>query len=292
MTFGSLAEQWLRLTEEEARINGLGSKGLDRQRATLALIREIIGDGTAVSAINYDTCLHVRSILARLPANRTKLYGNLPIERAIQAAEKDGKPSLSPVTQQQYLAVLRDVLDLAAKKRLIAVNFAEGINARPRFLRCAGSSRARAHLQARLTRIHKAYRASDRRQLRYLIQQYLTSSDARKAASRLAERKMRWNRRCILPLQRWRSRLRPRSASGFALQRNLHRDSTRTPWEFLQRARIRRSVLGRARSRRARAPRSNANCRPVQRPDWGRSVIIAAHRCRLASGSRLALVRL
>jgi hypothetical protein len=127
VTFGELAEQWLRLTEEEVAVNGLTPKGLDRQRASLALIREIIGDRTSVEAIDYDACLRVRSVLARLPANRTKLYGDLPIEQAIQAAAKEGKSLLSPVTQQQYLAVLRDVLDLAEKKRLIAVNFAEGL---------------------------------------------------------------------------------------------------------------------------------------------------------------------
>jgi integrase len=127
VTFGELAKQWLSVTEEEATINGLGAKGLDRQRATLALIREIIGDRTPVDSVDYDTCLRVRSMLAQLPANRTKLYGDLPLESAIQAAVKDSKPLLSPVTQQQYLAVLRDVLDLAAKKRLIVVNFAEGL---------------------------------------------------------------------------------------------------------------------------------------------------------------------
>ena len=48
-----------------------------------------------------------------------------------------------------------------------------------RFLQYAGSPRARSHLQAKLTRIQKAYMAGDRLQLRYLIQQYLTSYDAR-----------------------------------------------------------------------------------------------------------------
>ncbi len=62
----------------------------------------------------------------------------------------------------------------------------------PEFLRSAGSPRARAHL---LTRIQKAHRAGNWRQLRYLTQQYLTSYDARLAATRLASRKMRWDRR-------------------------------------------------------------------------------------------------
>jgi hypothetical protein len=65
----------------------------------------------------------------------------------------------------------------------------------PEFLHCADSPRARAHLVAMLTRIQKAHRAGDRRQLRYLTQQYLTSHDARLAATRLASRKMRWGRR-------------------------------------------------------------------------------------------------
>jgi integrase len=127
LTFGKLAEQHLRLIEDDAAINALGAKGLDRQRATIALVREIVGDDTPVDAVDYDTCLHVRTILARLPANRTKLYGDLPLAQAIERAAKDGKPLLSPVTQERYLVALRDLLDLAAKKRLIPVNPAEGL---------------------------------------------------------------------------------------------------------------------------------------------------------------------
>ena len=46
VSFGRLAKQYLQLTEEDGANNRLGRKGLDRQRATVALIREIIGDGT------------------------------------------------------------------------------------------------------------------------------------------------------------------------------------------------------------------------------------------------------
>jgi len=127
-TFGKVAEQYLRLVEEDAAINGLGAKGLDRQRATIALIREIVGDETPVDAVDYDACLRVRTVLARLPANRTKLYGDLPIDQAIARAQKEGKPLLAAPTQERYLAALRDILDLAAKKQLITVNNpAEGL---------------------------------------------------------------------------------------------------------------------------------------------------------------------
>jgi integrase len=147
VTFGELAEQWLRLTEEEAAINAHSQKGVDRQRATLGLIREIVGDKSFVEAIDYDACLRVRSILAHLPANRTKLYGNLPIDQAIKRAAKEEKPLLSPVTQQQYLSVLRDVLDLAAKKRLIAVNPAERLRPIRRDLISASDKRRPFTLQ-------------------------------------------------------------------------------------------------------------------------------------------------
>jgi hypothetical protein len=126
-TFGKLAEQHLGHVEEDAAINKLGAKGLDRQRATIALVREIVGDATSVDAVDFDACLRVRTILARLPANRNKLYADLTLDQAIVRAEKEGKPLLAPVTQERYLAALADILDLAAKKRLIAVNPAEGL---------------------------------------------------------------------------------------------------------------------------------------------------------------------
>jgi integrase len=127
VSFGELADQYLQLTEEDAATNRLGQKGIDRQRATVALIQEIIGDSTPVDAINYDTCLRVRSTLARIPANRTKTYGTRPLDEAIERAAAENKRLLSPVTQQQYLTALRDLLDLAVKKRLTPANPAEGL---------------------------------------------------------------------------------------------------------------------------------------------------------------------
>ena len=126
-TSGQLAEPCLQLTEKEAVINGLSQKWVDKQRANLTLVREIVGDKTPVEAVDYDACLRVRTALARLPANRTKLYGDLPADQAIERAAKEGKALFSPVTQQQYLSAVRDVHDPAAKKRLIPVNPAEGL---------------------------------------------------------------------------------------------------------------------------------------------------------------------
>ena len=59
-----------------------------------------------------------------IPASRTKIYAGLTIEQSIAQAKIDGKALLSSVTQDQYLATLRAILDLAAKKRLVPVNAA------------------------------------------------------------------------------------------------------------------------------------------------------------------------
>jgi hypothetical protein len=64
----------------------------------------------------------------------------------------------------------------------------------PDFVQCAGSARARAHLKAKLTGIQEAHRTGDP-QFGFLIQQYVTSFDARLAATRLAASKMPWYRR-------------------------------------------------------------------------------------------------
>ena len=125
--FGELADQFMKLAEEDKLANRLSQKWIDKQRANVTLLLEIIGSDTPVHAIDYDACLNARSMLARIPANRTKIYKELSLEQAAQKAVVDNKSLLSPTTQQQYLGTLRDMLDLAVKKRIIPANSAEGL---------------------------------------------------------------------------------------------------------------------------------------------------------------------
>jgi integrase len=127
VTFGELADQFLQLKEEDAAVNRTSRKWVEKQRANVALLRAIIGDATPLRDVDYDACLRVRSVLARLPAYRTKTYKGLTVDEAIARAKADRKPQLAPFTQERYLATLKAILDLAAKKRLIAVNLAEGV---------------------------------------------------------------------------------------------------------------------------------------------------------------------
>jgi len=121
-TFGQVADQFIALTDENAKANGTSQKWVEKQRANVAALNEIVGEATAIGDVHYDACIRVRTALAGLPANRNKIYGGLSVEEAIRRAKFDGKPLLSSVTQDQYLATLRAILDLAAKKRLIGVN--------------------------------------------------------------------------------------------------------------------------------------------------------------------------
>ena len=102
--------------------------GRRRDAIQQTVVSEIVGPATPVTAVDFDIVQKVRGIVARTPANRTKIYGELPLKQAIERAEADGRPALSPVTQQSYLRALTDILDLAFKKRLIPSNPAEGVS--------------------------------------------------------------------------------------------------------------------------------------------------------------------
>jgi hypothetical protein len=127
VTFGELATQFMQIKEEDAAENHTGQKWLDKQHAQVDLLCEIVGTDTPIQKVDYDECMRVRSVVARMPANRNKIYNGLPLDEAISRAEAEDKPRLSPYTQDRYLASLREILDLAAKKRLISGNPADGI---------------------------------------------------------------------------------------------------------------------------------------------------------------------
>ena len=127
LSFGELAEQYLSERLEDAELNGLGEKTIDKIRSNLALIREIVGDGTSVREIGYDACRRIRSVLAQVPTNRLKIFPGLSLEKAIARAKASNKPVLSPTTQAQYLDTLRGVLELAVLKQVIPTNFAKDL---------------------------------------------------------------------------------------------------------------------------------------------------------------------
>jgi hypothetical protein len=51
-----LAQQLLADKREEAEVNGLATKSIDKHKSSLALVVEILGEETPVSAVGYDQC--------------------------------------------------------------------------------------------------------------------------------------------------------------------------------------------------------------------------------------------
>jgi integrase len=122
-----LAEQLMTLRSEEAEAHKMAKKTLVKQRTNLELVREILGDETLVRDLNWDACRRFCSVLAQVPPNRTKRYPGQPLDETITRAKEEGSDALSAVTQQQYLATLKELLALAVKKDLIRVNYAEDL---------------------------------------------------------------------------------------------------------------------------------------------------------------------
>jgi integrase len=127
VTVQELSEQYLTLKSQEGQARKIAQKTIDRQKANVALVREILGDETLVRDLNWDACMRFCRLLTEVPPNRTKIYPGVPLEEAIVRARHEGRETFSAVTQQQYLATLKELLSLAVKKDLIRVNYAEDL---------------------------------------------------------------------------------------------------------------------------------------------------------------------
>lgn len=124
VTVRQLADEFIALKTEEGRALGTSEKHLDKLRGNVALVCEIVGDAVLVSEINWDRCRRFLSVLAQVPSNRTKKYKGQTLDEAIEHAALDGNPILSHISQQQYLATFKELLELAVKKDLLRTNYA------------------------------------------------------------------------------------------------------------------------------------------------------------------------
>lgn len=122
VTFGELADMFWseRLAEYEA--NDTTAKRSNKVQTELDFVREVVGDDKPLSQVTDDVVQAFRKTLDRTPANRKKLYPKLTLEQAQEKGVSEGRPTLSPTTQSQYIRTLRDVLAVAVRKKLIHNN--------------------------------------------------------------------------------------------------------------------------------------------------------------------------
>lgn len=121
-SFRQLKDVYLAEKAEQFDANDVSKKRLDKITAIADCLCEIIGESTPVEKIDDDHMQRARRLLAKCPTNRLKLYPKLSLQDAIERAAKQGKPTLSPITQSVYLDVLRDILKVGLRKKLIASN--------------------------------------------------------------------------------------------------------------------------------------------------------------------------
>ncbi|EEB86037.1 site-specific integrase [Roseobacter sp. GAI101] len=127
ITFGKLTDIFWEEKLEEYDQNSVSRKWVDKIQSNLSLLREAIGENLPLSKLNDDVVQGIRRILGRLPKNRNKLYKKLTIPAAVEAAQKDGHPTLDPTTQSQYLNTLVNVLDVGVRKGFLRHNPAAGV---------------------------------------------------------------------------------------------------------------------------------------------------------------------
>ncbi|QYZ68562.1 site-specific integrase [Neotabrizicola shimadae] len=125
--FGELAQTFVAETLKDHSVNGHRQKSSDRIKAAAAYICEVIGEHTALDAIDDDAVRRAREVIASTPSNRAKVYPGLPLAQQIERAARDGKPLLSANTQGFYLDTFRAIMKLAVRKRLISFNPAEDV---------------------------------------------------------------------------------------------------------------------------------------------------------------------
>ena len=80
---------------QHAKINKVSLKSVDRLDAYLALLLEVVGPATVVSAIDYDLVLAARTTLSQVPKNRNKVYPGKKLIDQISAAKTDGQGECS-----------------------------------------------------------------------------------------------------------------------------------------------------------------------------------------------------
>ncbi|MHA6729621.1 DUF6538 domain-containing protein [Devosia sp. A369] len=122
LPFGELASQYLQQRIEEAKANRRGQKTIDKITAAVATICELVGRDTAVHEVDYDASRRVRTMIAGMPTNRFKVFGKLPVEKAIERAAKEGRRTLAAHTQGMYISTFKAIMELAAEKKLICHN--------------------------------------------------------------------------------------------------------------------------------------------------------------------------
>lgn len=112
----------------ERRVREHGEESTERKYAHIfRALEEAIGPSRTIQSIERDDCYAVKDLLARVPAHMSKRYRGRSLREAIEAADRDGAPRLSPNTLATYLNNLSAVFNWAVEQRWLSWNPAKGL---------------------------------------------------------------------------------------------------------------------------------------------------------------------
>lgn len=126
ISFQKLAQEYGVEIEESHQVNDVGLGRREKVAAFLATLIDIVGPAYAVDQFDDEKVQEVRSALARMPANRTKIYPGMSVAGATERAQHEKKPPISATTQEDYLRVFKDVLKFAARRKYLAIDPSAG----------------------------------------------------------------------------------------------------------------------------------------------------------------------
>jgi len=127
MPLSKVCDEYLADYERLAEAKNIRNKRRHEKHVVTDLILEVMGADTPVHAVTRKMCRDVVVALSKLPPNRRKKFKNLPLEKVLAKANKDGLAPLKWETQNSYLSTLIKVMDFARKEGYIDRNPAEGL---------------------------------------------------------------------------------------------------------------------------------------------------------------------
>lgn len=120
MTVAQLTEAFV----AEQRGKGLRQKTLDTYQLVSARFEEVVGKNTPITGLGRADFVKFRDLLCRLPANATKRFPGMPLQRVAIEAEKKGLPPMAARTVNKTLETLSALFNHAAECDWIVKNHA------------------------------------------------------------------------------------------------------------------------------------------------------------------------
>lgn len=128
LTFAALCSAYLAAPER----TGLAPKTKLKYQGMVRVFCDLLGADKRASTVTREDCRRAQAELLALPANAAQRYPGMSCKRAIEAAKRDGAPTLHPKSVGNYLGFLASVYGWAIREQLLSSsvgNPAAGLNA-------------------------------------------------------------------------------------------------------------------------------------------------------------------